>query len=54
MEQYYQLVSDILNTGNKRENRTGVSSFSLFGRQIRFSLGEKFPFIPIRACSKRR
>ena len=44
--QYLNLVTQILNTGNKRNDRTGTGTMSLFGSQMRFSLREnKFPLL---------
>ena len=44
--QYLNLITQILTTGNKRNDRTGTGTMSLFGRQMRFSLREnKFPLL---------
>lgn len=51
MEQYIELVNDILVNGCKRANRTGVNSLTLFGRQIRLDLNEGFPLIPVKDIS---
>lgn len=48
MEQYIELVKDILENGSKRANRTGVNSLTLFGRQIRIDLREQFPLVPVK------
>ncbi len=50
MKQYLELVSDILKngkpeTGDKRADRTGVGTYSVFGRQLRFNLNEGFPLV---------
>lgn len=45
MQQYNELVMDILKNGETREDRTGVGTKSVFGRQIRFNLKEGFPAI---------
>lgn len=42
---YLQLLDEVLNHGLDREDRTGVGTRSLFGRQIRFDLSEGFPLL---------
>ena len=37
-KQYLSLVANILNSGDKKENRTDTETLSLFGAQMRFSL----------------
>lgn len=36
--QYLDLLSETLNNGTFKENRTGIPTYSVFGRQIRFDL----------------
>lgn len=43
--QYLNLLSEIYNLGSSRMDRTGVGTKALFGRQMRFDLGESFPLI---------
>ena len=43
--QYLNLVRDIIDNGIKREDRTGTGTLGLFGRQIRFDLGQGFPLL---------
>src|SRR5690606_33466917 len=45
MKQYLDLMSDILETGAKKTDRTGTGTLSVFGRQLRFDLSEGFPLI---------
>lgn len=45
MQQYHDLLTDILETGEMRNDRTGVGTLSVFGRQIRFDLRKGFPAI---------
>jgi thymidylate synthase len=45
MRAYLQLLDDVLNHGLDRDDRTGVGTRSLFGRQMRFDLGEGFPLL---------
>lgn len=45
MKQYHDLLKDILTNGEVRDDRTGVGTHSVFGRQLRFNLAESFPAI---------
>ena len=45
MKQYLDALRDILETGNKRPDRTGVGTISKFGVQLRFDLTEGFPAV---------
>jgi len=50
MRQYLDLAKDILENGkpddaDSRKDRTGVGTYSVFGRQLRFNLGDGFPVI---------
>jgi thymidylate synthase len=45
MKQYHDLLTDILTNGEVRDDRTGVGTYSVFGRQLRFNLAESFPAI---------
>lgn len=53
MQQYLNLLRDILANGENHKDRTGVGTKSLFGRQIRFDFRRGFPLmttkrIPLR------
>jgi len=45
MKTYLQLLQDILDNGETKDDRTGVGTISVFGRQLRFNLKESFPAI---------
>ena len=46
MEQgYLQLLRDVLERGEKREDRTGTGTLSLFGVQCRYDLAQGFPVL---------
>jgi len=45
MKQYHDLLEDILNNGEVKDDRTGVGTISVFGRQLRFDLSKGFPAI---------
>lgn len=45
MKQYHELLEDILLNGEEKDDRTGVGTVSVFGRQLRFNLEEGFPAI---------
>jgi thymidylate synthase len=45
MQQYHELLEDILSNGEERDDRTGIGTISVFGRSIRFDLRTGFPAI---------
>lgn len=45
MKQYHDLMQHILDTGNKKEDRTGTGTVSVFGYQMRFDLSQGFPLV---------
>jgi thymidylate synthase len=44
-QQYLNLLTQILDTGAKKEDRTGTGTYSIFGHQIRFDLAKEFPVL---------
>ena len=44
-QQYQNLLVDILNTGLKKEDRTGTGTLSVFGRQFRHKMSDGFPLL---------
>jgi len=42
---YKGLIEDILANGEEREDRTGVGTLAVFGRQVRYDLKEGFPIL---------
>jgi thymidylate synthase len=44
-QQYLDLLADLIAHGVRREDRTGVGTLGLFGRQIRFDLDQGFPLL---------
>jgi len=45
MSNYHELLLDVLFNGERREDRTGVGTYSLFGRQLSFDLERSFPLL---------
>ena len=45
MKQYLSLLSDVLENGVKKADRTGTGTLSVFGRQIRVDLSMGFPLL---------
>jgi len=45
MKTYLDLLQDVLKNGQKKEDRTGVGTISVFGRQVRYDLNEGLPLL---------
>ena len=44
-QQYLDLLAELLERGASKSDRTGTGTLSLFGRQMRFALGDSFPLL---------
>ena len=53
MEQYHNLLKDILENGEERSDRTNTGTISVFGRQLRFDLRTTFPAITTKKLAWR-
>lgn len=53
MRQYLDLLQDVLDNGTVRDDRTGVGTISVFGRQLRFNMADGFPAVTTKALAWR-
>ena len=51
MRQYLDLLQDVLDNGTVRDDRTGVGTIAVFGRQIRFNMQDGFPAVTTKALA---
>jgi len=53
MQQYLSLLQEILEKGEKRQDRTGIGTISLFGAQRKFDLRHGFPLVTTKKVNFR-
>ena len=53
MKQYLELLRDVRDNGVDRDDRTGVGTRGVFGRQIRFNLADGFPLLTTKKLHTR-
>lgn len=53
MKQYLDMLEHVMQNGEKREDRTGTGTLSVFGYQARFDLKKGFPLLTTKKTSLR-
>jgi thymidylate synthase len=51
MKQLLDLYREVLENGERREDRTGVGTISLFGAQVRYKMADGFPLVTTKKMS---
>ena len=51
MKNYLELLTDVLNNGEERDDRTGIGTISVFGRSLRFNLKDGFPAVTTKSLA---
>lgn len=53
MKQYLDLMNIVRTKGTLKADRTGISTLSIFGYQMRFNLSQGFPLVTTKRCHLR-
>jgi len=53
MRTYLNLLEHVLEVGERREDRTGTGTLSVFGHQARYDLSKSFPLLTTKKCHLR-
>lgn len=53
MQIYLELLRHVLETGERRDDRTGTGTLSVFGYQCRYDLAQGFPLLTTKKCHMR-